>query len=154
MLAETEDTNIITLPESGDVRRWDDYIGSKRDITISLGNFSITKLHTGHPYWQLRTLFHIEDFLSVTKFISQNPTLYSTLLEIEEAIRMHFPEEKLRLALYADPEGEMNDELAIYILTKDEPRTALAKLDEFDNNFWLDKIDQYGGLVLVNLRYQ
>lgn len=79
--------------------------------------------------------------------------MYDALFEIEAVIRKYFPEENLRLDLYEDPEGEMEDELAIYIATCDEPHAALDKLDKFDRKYWIEKIDQYGNFITVNVEY-
>ena len=153
ILLGRENTKTTTLPKVDNAGRWSNYESSKKDITVSLGNFAITELHAGYSYSQLQSFFQIVNFLVIRRFISQNKFVYNALLEIKEVIKKYFPEEDLRLELYEDPEGEMENELAIYILTCNEPHTALYKLDQFDREYWVEKIDQYENFITVNIEY-
>jgi hypothetical protein len=48
----------------------------------------------------------------------------------------------------------MNSKLALYIQTEDEPEEALDKLDQFDQNFWIDRMDSYDPYLQVYLEYR
>ena len=153
ILMETEGIKVTLLPRIANSGKWSTYVSSEKDITVCAGDFGITELHAGYPYSHLKSIFHVINFLAIEQYLDQNKFLYNVLFEIEAAIRKCFSEENLRLELYEDPEGEMEDQLAISIMTYDEPQVALAKLGEFDKDFWLNKIDQFGEFVSVNLRY-
>ncbi len=119
-------------------------------------NFDVTidSLYVGYPYMRLLELFQVRDSHSIISFINKHFFLNDYLLEIYKAIRNSFPEENLRIDLYDDPEGQMSSELAIYIQSTDSPGSALEKLDSFDNDFWIDRIDKYEGYISVNIEYK
>ena len=133
--------------------RWDNYESREDNITVSAGDFTITELHAGYSYSRLKSIFQVVNFLKVKRYLDRNNLLYSFLYEVEAGIRKYFPKENLRLELYEDPEGEMEDELAIYILTHDKPHVALNKLNKFDCECRTKKMDQYENLVTINIEY-
>ena len=143
----------ITLPGGHNIKEFSENFDIRGTTTFSVGNLFVKELRAGYPYSHLHSAFQVSDFQSVVRFINRNKFLYDVLREIEAAIRKYFPCEILRLDIYGDPEGEMKDELAIFILTSDEPHIALDKLDKFDSEYWIEKVDQYEKFVTVNVEY-
>lgn len=125
-----------------------------KDISVSLGSFNVNSFYAGYPFSKLLQIYSVSNFKEISIFISENKFLETALLEIENAIRDEFPCEELRLEFYEDAEGELSDELAIFIITNEEPAVALAKLDLFDESFWSKNMDKYEDFVTVNLEYQ
>lgn len=150
---KTKSIATVTLPQKGDMREWSNYRSSESKVTVSLGDFTVSILLVRYPYPRLQSLFQVANPSSVTSFMGQHPLLYNSLVEVEAAIRNYFPDETLRLNLYEDPEGEMDNELAIYVLTQKEPYVALDKLDTFDNEFWSGRTDSYKNLITINVEY-
>lgn len=145
----------LTLSNGNDV--FGNQIGFKtepKDISVSFGSFTVNSFYAGYSFSKLLQIYSVSNFEEVSTFISQNEFLETALFEIEHAIRDKFPQEKLRLEFYEDAEGELSDELAVFIVTNEEPAVALSKLDLFDQDFWLKNMDKYENFVTVNLEYQ
>ena len=153
ILVQSEDFNAILLPKENGIKNWESYEDQRNDFTSSSQNLNITGLYAGYPYSQLQRLFKIVDFSSIINFISQNPSLYNTLLETVETIRKYFFEEELWLEKYEDPEGEMDSELSINILTYNEPAIALNKLEKFDTEYWSGVVNQHKNMLSINIEY-
>ena len=153
ILMETEGIKVTLLPRIDNSGKWSTYVSSEKDITVCADDFGITELHAGYTYSHLKSIFHVTNFLAIEQYLDQNTFLCNVVFEVETAIRKYFSEENLRLELYKDPEGEMSDELAIYILTRKEPHIALDKLEEFDCEYWIEKANQWDNFISVNLEY-
>jgi len=90
----------------------------------------------------------------VRAFISANPYLADLLLEAHPHIEKHFgPNPQLALEVIVDPEEEDFEELFAYILTTLEPEVALARLDQFDEAWFLDQLARAAGKLNFNLEF-
>jgi hypothetical protein len=90
---------------------------------------------------------------SVSNFIQEHQELVSLLNEAYQEIKKYFPSEDLRLELVSDPEIAEDQQLFIYVLTSLSATDALKKLDEFDGQWWLERIDRANGLLNFNLGF-
>jgi len=81
-------------------------------------------------------------------YLLQKPELITFLItEAYNNIRRFFKNEKLKLVLDEDAEtGEKT--VFLYILTDLPVDEALAKLNQLDDEWWLDKIDNYPDLCI------
>ena len=75
------------------------------------------------------------------------------LTEAYQELRKYFLSEDLKLELVADPEIAGDQQLFVYIFTSLSATDALKGFDEFDEQWWLDRIDRANGLLNFNLRF-
>jgi hypothetical protein len=98
------------------------------------------------PIAKLSELYECEP--EALAYILQRPKLAMFLVtEAYNNIRRFFKNEKLKLTLNEDIEtGEKI--LFLYILTSLPVDEALAKLNQLDDEWWLDRIDDYPDLCI------
>jgi hypothetical protein len=90
---------------------------------------------------------------SVGSFLQEHKELVSLLTEASKELRKYFSTEDFKLQLVSDPEIAGDQQLFVYISTSLSVTDALKKLDEFDEKWWLDRIDHANGLLNFNLRF-
>jgi hypothetical protein len=90
---------------------------------------------------------------SVSDFLQAHPELTALLNEAYQELRKYFSSEDLKLELVADPEIIGDQQLFVYIFTSLSVTDALEKFDEFDEQWWLERIDRANGLLNFNLRF-
>jgi hypothetical protein len=90
---------------------------------------------------------------AVGNFLQAHQELTSLLNEAYKELRKYFSSEDLKLELVADPEIVGDQQLFVYIFTSLSVTDALQKFDEFDEQWWLDRIDRANGLLNFNLRF-
>jgi hypothetical protein len=90
---------------------------------------------------------------AVGNFLQAHQELSSLLDEAYQELRKYFSSEDLKLELVADPEIVGNQQLFVYIFTSLSVTDALQKFNEFDEQWWLDRIDRANGLLNFNLRF-
>jgi hypothetical protein len=76
----------------------------------------------------------------IIEFVEKREHLKSVIQSARNEILHYFPEGKLKINMFQDPEeNQMKMELVIHIITSLAPEMALKLLDDFDDNWWLDK---------------
>jgi hypothetical protein len=90
---------------------------------------------------------------AVGNFIQAHQELASLINEAYQELRKYFSSEDLKLELVTDPEIAEEQQLFVYILTSLSVTDALQKFDEFDQQWWLARIDRANGLLNFNLRF-
>jgi hypothetical protein len=89
----------------------------------------------------------------VDNFLQAHQELVSLLTEAYQELRKYFSSEDLKLELVSDPEIGGDQQLFVYIFTALSVTDALKQFNEFDERWWLDKIDRANGLLNFNLRF-
>lgn len=102
---------------------------------------------------KLSNKYVLRKSLAVISFIEEHQELVYLLDEAYEEIRKYFSSEDLRLELVSDPEIAEDQQLFVYIFTALPVTDALKKLDKFDEQWWLDRLDSANGLLNFNLRF-
>jgi hypothetical protein len=90
---------------------------------------------------------------SLGDFLQAHKELVSLLNEAYQELRKYFSSEDLKLELVVDPEIAGEQQLFVYILSSQSVTDALKKIDEFDDRWWLERIDRANGLLNFNLRF-
>ena len=104
---------------------------------------------------QNERLFDIRDKKNVESYLKENPSLVGTLLEVKEKIKKYFPEEALALDVTVDPHGHSETkQLIVYVVTDRSAIDAHNRLEEFDNNWWLQQLTEIGPLCSVEIEFQ
>ena len=116
--------------------------------------FFVGRFVFGGPFSCINLPIEKKNAREIVEYIVKNPAANEVVEETYCNIRGYFPEADFRLEVYRDPGGGMNSKLALYIQTEDEPEEALDKLDQFDQNFWIDRMDSYDPYLQVYLEYR
>ncbi|MBD2388103.1 hypothetical protein [Cylindrospermum sp. FACHB-282] len=104
---------------------------------------------------KISQIYTIEDTFVVGRFLHKHSTLIDVLLEAHPQIRKYFPLEKLRLKLYVDPESPQWEKLVLSICaTPESVDEALNKLDEFDQEWWIDASLGVAVNLCINLDFE
>ncbi len=101
----------------------------------------------------LEQAYVFKDEYTVRAFIEKNPSLISILKEIYANILRYFPQSQIRLNIFSDPDITGSDELAATVITSMSPEEALEKLNQFDENWWLDAMSSINGKISINVEF-
>jgi len=103
---------------------------------------------------QLEEVYSLRDAAAVSGFLHAHPQIVEILLEAEAHLQKHFgPDSQIELAVVSDPEVEGEEQLFAYILTSLPVDEALARLDRFDEEWFLDQLDRTLGRLNFNLEF-
>lgn len=111
----------------------------KETFTVNPSDMPAMNFYMGYPNEFLLQYFKIPDLPKINMFLDQQPQFAQLLPEIVKKLREHFLTEDFRLEVYSDPEFSFENELRIFIETREDPETALEKLDEFDYTYWVER---------------
>jgi hypothetical protein len=96
----------------------------------------------------------MSDETCVRHFLEAHPYLPPLLDEAHPYIARCFPNASLTLRVEGDPEtGPLADQLVVRIGITSGPEAALAHLKRFDSEWWLDKVAQAQGKLVINLEF-
>lgn len=127
----------------------------ERDFTSSGSqSFRVSRMFSGGGLSCLNLDIDVPDLPDVLGYLTRHPNADQAVRQTVPVLQDVFSSASLRLEVYRDPEGETAPELALYVGTIDDPEVALRKLDEFDERFWIDHIDNFGEHLSVHLEYQ
>ena len=104
---------------------------------------------------EIRTLYTIADSRETFKFIIEQQTITSLIIEAHDKITALFPEEKLGLEIKTDPEIPGSRTLWINIYTKIEVDEAFDKLMILDDTWWVEAVTSVTNNKLhINLEWE
>lgn len=76
----------------------------------------------------------------IISYVEKREHLKDIIISARNEILRYFPNDKLMITVFHDPEEKQErNELVIHIISSLDPETALQLLDDFDENWWLDK---------------
>ena len=119
---------------------------------VDVGDRGDTKLN--HEMVLLNNKYTLKTAADVYDFIGYNPYLLPLLMEAYHRIRNCFPSEILFLEVVTDPDEIGDKQLVIYICTDLSPRDAIDKLDQLDDNWWLNASDASDSKLLIQVVYE
>jgi hypothetical protein len=105
------------------------------------------------PPW-LEALFTVHQPVDVCQMLHANHFLVDLLRETSLELDKPFPGTERTLALSVDPENEGDARLLVSILVDMAPFEAGERLEQFDEEWWLDNMHRARGLVCINLSFQ
>ena len=92
---------------------------------------------------------------SARRFLDENPYLVPLLDEAKARILDYFPDPEITLSVESDNEVNIQGEqLAMLIGTTLSPEDALEKLKRLDKDWWLDKVAQARGKLVINVEFR
>lgn len=102
---------------------------------------------------RLGRMYTLSNSSKLLRFFDENRYLINVVIEAHEELRKRFPSEELLLEVVSDPEADSCDELFAYILTSLPVEDALQRLNDLDDQWFLDELDRTNGLFNFNLRF-
>ena len=101
---------------------------------------------------ELKREFQISDEDETLAFLERHPTVAPLLFDIRSNIRRFFGEDPVRLDMFHDPEWPQDDpELVANIQTALEPKEALARLQKFDDEWWIKRLSETRPPLIVSI---
>lgn len=101
---------------------------------------------------QIQAWYRMEDAARVRKFISRHSVIAELLIEAYGPLHQHFGvNPSIVLRIESDPERYGCDELFAYIQTPLPPDQAIAALDRFDFDWFLDHAMRADGRFNFNI---
>ena len=98
--------------------------------------------------------YEIRNPTEVAAFLCRNKSLIDLLEEIPRKLRKFFGRNvKLAVELFAEPEMPASKEIFVLVITKKDAKEARAKMDEFDQKWWLENMDKADCKLNVSLEY-
>lgn len=108
----------------------------------------------------LNRLYTITCYPAIQRFLEERGFLVPLLEEAYGQLQTYFPETPLFLNVFSDPEagrdapGGDTEQLALSIVTKLDVDEAMARLELFDRNWWLDALPRSHGEMVITLEFQ
>ena len=101
---------------------------------------------------ELRQLYLFTDDREVSTFLKRRPHLMDLLFEALVPIRRSFPAyEQRHLKIHVDPESGQRS-LFVLIVTSEQTAAALARLENLDQDWWLEALPRAKGEMVISLR--
>jgi len=127
------------------------YLGGKK---TKIRSPQKQKSHRGYDILRkLRGKYKLSNPSKLLSFFEKNSYLIPVVIEAYEELKERFPSEKLVLEVVSDSEDDSCDELFAYINTSLPVEEALQKLDDLDEQWFLNKLDETKGLFNFNLKF-
>ncbi len=103
---------------------------------------------------RLAEYYAFRDPAAVTGFVRDHPEVIGPLLEAVEVVPRYFgPDVPLVLEVVRDPEAHDHTQLFALIQTRLDGEAALASLDRFDDEWWLDALQRANRNLIFSLEY-
>ena len=103
----------------------------------------------------LENLYRWEDHVSVRKLLVEHPETHGPLIHAASLIPRYFgPDARLSLGVEHDLDGKEPPRLSATVSTSQPPREALASLDRFDEDWWLDSMTNVHRYLSFGLRFE
>lgn len=90
----------------------------------------------------------------VLEWLEKHPSLVALLLEASTKINNYFPDSQRFLEVVTDPEIINDAQLVIFISPKLTPNGAVHRLDQFEDDWWLDASYQTQGKLAVMVEFR
>lgn len=102
----------------------------------------------------LERLYTFREREEVLWFLESYPFLASLLLEAYDNIGNYFPYTQVFLEVVSDPEATNDYQLVSSIATNLDPGEVIDRLEQFDEDWWLDALDRAQGKLCINVEFQ
>ncbi|MBS3908738.1 MAG: hypothetical protein KGZ93_03820 [Actinobacteria bacterium] len=99
----------------------------------------------------LEKMYDLRGGTEVMGLIEKQPFLSTLLIDAYRKVLSYFPEAHRYLDVIRDPESPEGSRLALYIATTLAPEEAVERLEQFDEDWWLDTIDNTRGKLIIDV---
>lgn len=103
----------------------------------------------------LADVYHFRRYPEVFAFLQRHPNLIPLLIETAQVIPHYFGQgTPIALDIATDPEAEDDQQLVAWIQTDLEPIKAIARLTEFDTEWWLAASHASHDKLCIHVEYR
>jgi len=102
---------------------------------------------------ELERLYSFRRSIEVRKFLDEQAFLVPLLDAAHDAAIRYFAPVSLALEVIADPDSTNDQQLVLFVVLQSTPAEAFAKLQLFDDEWWLDAIDEAKGHLCISLEF-
>jgi len=125
----------------------------RADIVIEKKFIDIEYLH--RELTLLSRLYNIRRESEVFEFLEDKPSLISLVVEAHERIRDYFGSStEFVLEVITDPEATEDYELVIFVRTNLSPDDAFSKLEQLDEEWWLDTSSDMREKICIHVEFE
>jgi hypothetical protein len=125
----------------------------RADIAIEKKFMDIEYLH--RELTLLSRLYNIRRESEVFEFLEDKPSLILLVLNAHERIRDYFGSStELVLEVITDPEATEDYELVIFVRTSLSPDDAFSKLEQLDEEWWLDASSEMREKLCIHVEFE
>lgn len=103
---------------------------------------------------KVERLYSLRTPLQVRRFLGEHPFLAPLLVAAYDVTIRYFTPLSLALELIADPDSTDDEQLVLFVALQLTPPEAFAKLERFDNEWWLDAMDEAQGHLCISLEFR
>lgn len=90
----------------------------------------------------------------VSEFLETEPALIPLLAEARKQIENYFGDVELVIEVITEPEAAGDRELVIFIRTDLPPDEALHRLEQLDDDWWLDASTEAKGKLCIHIEFK
>lgn len=102
----------------------------------------------------LDEIYTFRERKNALNYLKDNNYLESSLLEAPAKIKKYFTDAALILEVMHDPEEKDSKHLTLFIKTSLPPAEAIGKLEQFDEEWWIDASYRSKGKLSINLEFE
>jgi len=103
----------------------------------------------------LSRLYNIRRESEVFEFLEDKPSLIPLIVEAHERIRDYFGSStELVLEVITDPEATEDYELVIFVRTNLSPDDTFSKLEQLDEEWWLDASSEMREKICIHVEFE
>ena len=103
---------------------------------------------------ELERLYSFREPLQVRRFLSGHAFLVPLLDAAYDITTRYFAPLSLALEVIAEPDSTDDQQLVLFVVLQVAPAEAFAKLQQFDNEWWLDTMDEAQGHLCISLEFR
>lgn len=102
---------------------------------------------------ELERLYSLRKPLQVRRFLGEHAFLVPLLVAAYDITTRYFAPLSLALEVIADPETIDDQQLVLFIAVQLKPAEAFTRLQRFDEEWWLDAMDEALGRLCISLEF-
>jgi hypothetical protein len=102
----------------------------------------------------LDRLYSLRKPIQVRKFLSEHAFLVPLLVAAHDVTTRYFAPLSLVLDVIADPETIDDQQLVLFVAVQLKPAEAFTRLQRFDDEWWLDAMDDAQGHLCISLEFR
>lgn len=102
----------------------------------------------------LERLYSFRQPIQVRTFLGEHAFLAPLLDAAYDIATRYFAPLSLALEVIADPDTADDQQLVLFVVLQGTPAEAFEKLQRFDDEWWLDAMDEAKGRLCISLEFQ
>ena len=133
-------------------RNMPEYLDEAR--TFIVDNLHSSSLNVARSLDALQSVYVAESWGDILLYLAEHPGLIELLLKAQSRISELFGSaSQVNLKLVPEYDSEIRHTLFADVHTQDDPMVAFKKMNRFDEEWWLDASENFGGLLHFSVEF-